>query len=116
MYVDDGSYCPPDVPICEWFQAANPIPILGGIVYQLGGAIQSISNWLVGVDAAAASDPDVVSLAETVQFAMEAFSNPSFESIIVAFGAAEAGGWTGAALDEFIFGIASWAMDAFLMI
>ena len=114
----DGVYysCPEDFPICEWFQGGvNPLPILGGIVGTIGGVIQSISNWFVGVEAAAASDPDVVNLAETVQFAMEAVGNPSWESIGVAFFAAESGGWTGAALDEFIYGITSWVFDAFLM-
>jgi hypothetical protein len=66
--------------------------------------------------AAGASDPEVVSLAETVQFTIEAVGNPSFESFAIAFIAAESGGWTGAALDEFISGLVSWVLDAFLMI
>jgi hypothetical protein len=114
----DGVYyqCPDDVPLCEWFQAANPIPILSGIVYQLDGVIQSVSNWFVGLEAAAASDPDVVGLAETVQLAIEAVGNPSFEGVAIAFFAAEQGGWTGAALDKVILEITSWVLDAFLMI
>jgi hypothetical protein len=110
----DASYCPEFFPICEWFQAGiNPIPILGGVLGAIGGAIQSISNWFVGVDAAAASDPDVATLSETVLLGIEAVGNPSFENVAAAFIMAEAGGWTGAAMDQFIYEVTSWVMDSF---
>lgn len=110
----DGS-CPEYFPICEWFQAGvNPLPILGGVISELGGVIESVSGFLVGIEAGAASDPDVAVLAETVQFAMEAFNQPSVYNIAVAIGAAEAGGWTSGLFEEVVADIMGFVLDALM--
>jgi hypothetical protein len=115
-YADDGSYandyCPLEIPICEWFQGANPIPILNGVISEIGGVFETVSIWLGGVEAGAASDPDVVTLAETVQLGIEAIGNPSWWGVATAFAAAESGGWTGAVLDDLISEVVSWVLDS----
>jgi hypothetical protein len=103
----DLSSCPDlgPIPICEFFQAANPIPILGGIIYQLGGVIQSVSNFFGGLQVAAASDPyaaDAASLSETVMLAMEATGNPTWINVAAAIYAADQGGWTGGLIDAVV--------------
>jgi hypothetical protein len=117
MHVDDGDYlCPDYLPLCEWFQAGvNPLPILNGVVGSIGGVIQSISNFLVGVQAGAVSDPEVATLAETVQLAMEAVSDPSFENVAAAIIMAGGGGWTGALLEDVVGNMLAWLLDGLLM-
>ena len=116
-YYIDGvgyAYCPEWFPICEYFQT-GPLPILGGILGQIGGAVQSFSNWLLSVRAAAAEDPDAVTLAETVQFAMEAIAYPSWTNVGTAFLAAEAGGWTGGLVNDFIDAVVGALLDALML-
>jgi hypothetical protein len=128
MYVDDGGYyyvdgagyytCPEWFPICEWFQAGvNPLPILGGIVGEIGGVIQSISDFFVGVEATAASDPypNVASLSETVLLGMEAIAYPSWTNVAAVIFAAEYGGWTGALVEDFIYGMTDWLFGLLMM-
>jgi hypothetical protein len=114
-YADDGS-CPEWVPICDWYQAGvNPIPILGGVVGAIGGAIQSVSNWLVGVEAGAASDPDVATLSETALLAIEAVASPSWFGVAAAVFSAEQGGWTGGLFEAAVGEIATFLADALML-
>jgi hypothetical protein len=59
---------------------------------------------LAGVEAAAASDPEVASLSETALLAIEAIASPSWYSIAAAFLSAEAGGWTGRLFEALAYG------------
>jgi hypothetical protein len=106
---EDPNGCPfPEVPICDFFQSGNPIPILNGVISGLVWIADSISNWFNMLWAGAGATDASIAMTETVVTAMEAVAEPSLLNIAVAIGAAAEGPLTKDVMEEIGIWIVEW--------
>lgn len=106
--------CPEEYyPICEWFQAGNnPLPILSGIVGELGNIVQGISNFFVSLWAGDDGFDLAMQNAELVSSYMEAYVQPNLYNIALAIGASASGGASSTLLQALGEEMIEWLTDA----
>jgi hypothetical protein len=102
--------CPVEIPICEFLQSANPIPILNGAVSSLAWIATSIGNWFNALWAGAGADASGA-LAENAIATLEAVGEPSLLTIATAIGALARGPITDEVLSEIGNLLAEWIAD-----